>query len=98
MLGEFKNKLIKKRIESLLRKYGIQVKHSLPGRIRLGFPGWKEREEKVLRLIEEMKLDPDIASIEFTKETGSALIYFNQNSDNQSNSFNRWLSIIEKYL
>lgn len=97
MLEKIKNKAINKRIELILSKHGIIVVHSLPGRIRLGFPRWRENEAKVFSLIREMKEDEDIISIEFTKETGTALILFNSHSVNHSNSVSRWLSIIQKY-
>ncbi len=97
MIKKIHNKLVNKKIESILRKYGIQVRHALPGRIRLGFPEWKTNEDKVLLLMSEMALDPDITSIEFTKETGTALILYKHEAINQSDSITRWLSIIEKY-
>lgn len=82
----------------VLKRYGLQLKHFIPGRVRFAMPDWQANEAKVLSLIEEMKNDSDVISVEFTKETGSILIYFNKDALNQSDTLNRWKTIIKKYM
>ncbi|APH04861.1 HMA2 domain-containing protein [Bacillus weihaiensis] len=97
MLTKIKNTLVHTKIEKLLKKYEIIVKHYLPGRIRLGFSEWEEKSESVITMLDELRKDPDIYSIEFTKETGSVLILFNKEEMNNRSTLERWLRTIEKY-
>lgn len=98
MLEQIQNKIASKKVEALLKKHGLQVKHFLPGRIRIAMPNWQANEAKVLSLIEEMKNDPDITSVEFTKETGTVLIYFNKDAITHPTTLNRWKTTIKKYM
>ena len=98
MLEIIQNTLIRKKVEHLLTQYGLELKHFLPGRLRVVILDWRSREEMVLDLLSEIKNDADVISVEFTKETGSVLIYFNKEAMNQPKVLNRWKTKIEKYM
>lgn len=87
-----------KKIEFLLKKHNIQLKHYLPGRIRLALLDWQSNEQQVNSLLQEINEDQDVTSVEFTKETGSLLIHFNHEAINNPNVLNRWLTTIQKYI
>lgn len=97
LLNAVQDYFFTRRVNTLLQRNGIFLKHYIPGRMRLSFPNWRDNEKNMWLLIDEMKQDPDIHSIEFTKETGSALILFKPESAAQPLSIKRWLKIIEKY-
>ena len=98
MLEIIQNTIIRKKVDNLLNAYGLELKHFLPGRLRVVILDWQSREEMVLDLISEIKNDADVTSIEFTKETGSVLIYFNKEAMNKPEVLNRWKTKIEKYM
>ncbi|MGD6818752.1 HMA2 domain-containing protein [Metabacillus sp. 84] len=97
MLTAVRDFFFAKRMNTVLQRNGVFLKHFIPGRMRLLFPNWRDYEKRMWMLIEEMKQDPDIHSIDFTKETGSALILFNPEAAAQPLALKRWLRVIEKY-
>ena len=96
MLQTLSEMIIRKNIEKALAPYGIQLVHFIPGRLRIKLNGWKEREVLLASLIEELKMDKSVRSIQFTKETGTALIYYDHSSVNEE-TLKRWMSLFQKY-
>lgn len=97
MLTKVKELVIRKKITSLLKKYHVELKHYTPGRVRVKLANWRNKRETLQNLIKDLELDADVESIEFTEQTGSILIYFNENALMNPQTHNRWIHIFEKY-
>jgi hypothetical protein len=91
------NIMIARRIQQLLRKNQIEVLHHLPGRIRLRSPHFK-REAAVTRLVEELKQDPKILSVTYTKEVGSLLILFDNSLASDYGQIELWMVKVDQAL
>lgn len=97
MMEKIQKMVASKKTQFFLSQYGIELKHFLPGRVRIGIPNWRTQEEKLYNLINELRADPDITSVEFTETSGTALIYFNKDAMLQNEAQHRLLTIIKKY-
>jgi len=84
--------------DRMLKPYGLELKHFVPGRLRVAMPNWKSREREVRRLMEEMEQDPDVNYVEFTEITGSLLIEYNKEATLDKAILTRWKGIISKYM
>ena len=98
MLDKIKNTMARKQVEVLLKEYGLELKHFLPGRVRVAIVNWQGREKLILNLLEEIKNDPDVISMDFTKETSTVLIYYNKKAIHNPMTVNRWKAQIKKYM
>ena len=96
MLQAISEMIVRRNIEKALLPYGIHVVHFIPGRLRVKLNGWRGREELLTSLIEELKLDKSVTSVHFTKETGTALLYYDHSSVNEK-TLKRWMSLFQKY-
>ena len=63
----------------------------------MGLSNWAGKKDMLTRLIADLNADPDVTSIEFTKETGSVLIYFNESALKNQVVQDRWALKFEKY-
>lgn len=97
MLKRITEKISQHKVESLLGDYGIELKHYVPGRVRLRIKQWELRKNSINELLLEMKNDQDIQSVDFTPETGSMLIYYNHEASQLKSTQKRWLSTLQKY-
>ena len=97
MLTKIKEQVIKKKVTSLLKKYDVVLKHYMPGRVRVVLSNWKDKKVLLHQLIADLKTDPDVISINFTEETGSVTIQFNQAEIVNPNTQQRWARIFEQY-
>ena len=96
MLQAISEMIVRRNIEKALLPYGIRVVHFIPGRLRVQLHGWGEREVHLTSLITELKKDKSVTSVQFTKETGTALIYYDHSSVNEE-TLKRWMSLFQKY-
>lgn len=96
MLQQIKEMIIKKNLERALMPYGIQIVHFIPGRLRVKLHDWKSREGLLVSLITDLRMDKSVASVHFTKETGTALIYYDHSSVNEE-TVQRWVELFKKY-
>ncbi len=92
-----KEKISQKKIQSALTKYDIELKHFLPGRVRVQVLHWKEREQILQTLLDDIRNDQSIYSVEFTSESGSVLIHYDYEASKLQETQKRWLSVLQKY-
>lgn len=97
MLTKIKELVIRKKIKHLLKKYDVELTHYTPGRIRVKLFNWENKREMLQQLIGELETDVDVESIEFTEQTGSVLIFYNQIALKDPSAHTRWMLIFEKY-
>ena len=97
MLAKLKEYAMRQHLARLLETYGIELKHYLPGRLRVVIRNWHINAEQLFAFAEEMERDPAIHSIAFTKETGSVLIHFAPQAIQDRAVVDRWLRIFQKY-
>lgn len=98
MLANVKKKVIQHKINKLLSQYGVKVLHRTPGRVRLKIEGWQQHEELFQKLLQEVKEDAAVESVQFTAETGSILIYYMENAHKDHETQQRWLAIGNDYF
>ncbi len=96
MLHTISGKIMNKNIERILLPYGVQVVHFIPGRLRVKLHNWKSREVLLTCLIEELRMDKSVASVHFTRESGTALILYDHSSVN-GETLKRWIGLFQKY-
>ena len=96
MLQQMKEMIVRKNLEKTLSLYGIQIVHFIPGRLRVKLHDWRRREGVLASLIDELRMDKSIASVQFTKETGTALIHYDHSSINEE-TVQRWVGLFRKY-
>lgn len=97
MIAKLKEFAIRQQLAKHLDTYHIELKHYLPGRLRIVINNWRRNEGQIMQLAEELKQDPDVQSIAFTKETGSVLIHFNPEAIQNRVVIERWLRVFQKY-
>lgn len=97
LLKNIKEKISRKKVECILHKYGIELQHYIPGRVRLRILQWEDREQVVQNLLNDMRADCDLTLVEFTPVTGSVVIYYDCEASKLQETQNRWLSILQKY-
>jgi len=98
MLETLKEAALKLAAQKMLAPYGLELKHYVPGRLRVVVHNWQTREQELRRLIGEMENDPDVRVVTFTEATGSLLIEFNKDAAFSQEILNRWKGIISKYM
>lgn len=97
MLTKVKEMVIRKKITFLLNKYNVELKHYTPGRIRVKLSNWRNKQVTLENLIKELEADRDVKSIEFTEQTGSLIVHYNEAALKDAFAHNRWIHIFEKY-
>ena len=97
MLNKLKELAIRHKLSSLLERYHVELKHYIPGRLRVVIRNWHTNADQIMMLVEDLKTDPDVNSIEFTKETGSVLIHFNPEAVENRQAIDRWIQVFNKY-
>lgn len=97
MIEEMRKTITKKMLELELKRFGIELKHYIPGRVRIGLKNWQFKEDTIKKIIEDLSADPDIISIAYTPETATVLIYYNHQAVMQESTQNRWFSFYKKY-
>ncbi|MGN1400800.1 MAG: HMA2 domain-containing protein [Bacillus sp. (in: firmicutes)] len=96
-MAVLKNLITQKRTKAILKAYGIELTHSIPGRIRFRLQDWEGRQANVKQLIHDLEADADIISAHFTPETGSLLIIYRHSSAMLEQTQRRWLETLKKY-
>ena len=98
MFEQLKLVVPRKAVEHELKKYGIELKHYIPGRIRLGLKNWQGNKDSLNELLSEIEVDEDIISVTYTPETASVLIYYNHQAIKQESTQRNWYSVLKKYM
>ncbi|MGM9928914.1 MAG: HMA2 domain-containing protein [Bacillus sp. (in: firmicutes)] len=98
MFEQLKLVVTRKAVEHELKKYGLELKHYIPGRVRIGLVNWKDKQDVLEKLLADLESDPDIQSVTYTKETSSVLIYYNHQAIKQEQTQRNWYSIMQKYI
>jgi hypothetical protein len=65
-----------KKYERRLNKHHIHIAHFIPGRIRLKSDLWKQNENLLQGLMNVIKDEPYVQSVEYVTITGSLVIEF----------------------
>lgn len=97
MLHKLKELAIRHKLSTLLERYHVELKHYMPGRVRVVIRNWRTNADQIMLFVEDLKKDSDVHSIEFTKETGSVLIHFNPDALENRQAMDRWMHIFNTY-
>lgn len=97
MLAKLKEFAVRQHLVKLLDTYHIELKHYIPGRLRITIRNWHLNGDQILSFAKELEQDPAIHSIAFTKETGSVLIHFEPEAVQDRAVLERWMRIFQKY-
>lgn len=98
MFAKLKNGVVQLKIRSLLERYQVEVLHHTPGRVRVRIKNWKDNRSLLKNLMEDIRLDPAVESLEFTEETGSILIHYHRDQVRESAAHNRWQELFKKHF
>ena len=98
MLHRVKELQIANRMNRVLKRHAIEIAHQIPGRIRLKSPIWKNNPRTVNPIIQQLRNETRIFSIEYTTETGSLIITYDNSPVDQMRQFESWVEQIERIL
>ncbi len=96
MLIALKEMMVRRNVEKALMSYGVQIIHFIPGRLRVKLHDWQHREQLLVNLIDDLRMDKSVASVHFTRETGTALIHYDHSTMNDD-TLKRWMRLFQKY-
>lgn len=96
ILENIKGFFLTKNIEKKLKQYDIKLVHFVPGRVRLQSSRWINDVDLIERIIGELKSQPFVFSVQFTKITGSAVITYDANHVTDHNELQSWLQILNQ--
>ncbi|KGX91157.1 hypothetical protein N781_04950 [Pontibacillus halophilus JSM 076056 = DSM 19796] len=96
MLSKVKQAIFLRRIEKMLARYQITVKHFIPGRVRLSSPYWQGNSKIVHILLPVLQCEERIYSVRHTPETGTILVEFDSSKDVTEEQIETWFNKVQK--
>ncbi|MGE7768317.1 HMA2 domain-containing protein [Peribacillus sp. NPDC096540] len=96
MFGKVTEFMPMKHVERKLGKYGIQLVHFIPGRIRLQSAEWKENDNLVDKITKKLQAQPFVFFIQSTKETGSLVITYDASYITNMKELEAWFGILDE--
>lgn len=83
-----------KKCEKRLKHHQIMIAHFIPGRIRLKSQLWKQNEGLLEHLLNVMKEQPFVMSVEYVTITGSMVIEFTLKENPQIDQVEKWVDLL----
>ncbi|MFC3882489.1 HMA2 domain-containing protein [Bacillus songklensis] len=83
-----------KKYERCLNKHHIQIAHFIPGRIRLKSDLWKQNERLLQELMDVIKSEPYVQSVEYVTITGSMVIEFTLKDNPPIEQIDQWVNLL----
>lgn len=83
-----------KKCERRLNKHHIYIAHFIPGRIRLKSELWKQNEGLLQSLMNVIKEEPYVQSVEYVTITGSMVIEFTFKENPPAEQIEQWVNVL----
>jgi len=88
----------KMKLLMVAHKYGLHIKETKPGLIKVYIAKWELFEEKLTIIINEVEQDPDVKQCKVNHDEKTVEILYEESAIQNNRTVERWLSIFDNYF